>query len=240
MTTKNKKRVSYYALGASLGVAASLTAQAADLSITVQNLTPSIYFTPLLVAAHDADTHLYQVGHSASLSLQMMAEGGDISALASDVMAAGGVAVSNPHQGLLNPGQMTASFTLDTGDHQYLSLSAMLLPTNDAFAGIDSWKIPSEPGHYHIYVNAYDAGTEPNNELMVPGAGAPSALGIPADPSGMTGTGGSGVTSEDANNMVHIHRGSLGDDDAQAGKSDLNNTVHRWLNPVLKVTVIVN
>ena len=39
--------------------------------------------------------------------------------------------------------------------------------------------------------------------------------------------------------MVHIHRGSLGDDDITGGKSDLDNTVHRWLNPVARITVTV-
>lgn len=39
--------------------------------------------------------------------------------------------------------------------------------------------------------------------------------------------------------MVHIHPGNLGDDDLEAGISDLNNTVHRWLNPVAMLTVTV-
>jgi hypothetical protein len=64
-------------------------------------------------------------------------------------------------------------------------------------------------------------------------------LGIPASPGVTPGTQGSGVTSEETNMMVHIHRGNLGDDEATGGKSDLHNTVHRWLNPVAKVTVTV-
>ena len=89
-----------------------------------------------------------------------------------------------------------------------------------------------------MLLNAYDAGTEANDEI-INGAGAPGAAGIPFDPAGMNGTGGSGVTMEEATQMVHIHRGNLGDDDAAGGKSDLNNTVHRWLNPVVKITVTV-
>ena len=50
---------------------------------------------------------------------------------------------------------------------------------------------------------------------------------------------GTGVTTEEQNTTVHIHRGALGDDMADGGISDLNNTVHRWLNPVAKVTVTV-
>ena len=43
----------------------------------------------------------------------------------------------------------------------------------------------------------------------------------------------------DANTTVHIHRGALGDTDAAAGVSDLDSRVHRWLNPVIRVTITV-
>jgi hypothetical protein len=39
---------------------------------------------------------------------------------------------------------------------------------------------------------------------------------------------------------VHIHRGNFGDADAAGGTSDMVNSIHRWLNPVAKVTVTVN
>ena len=61
---------------------------------------------------------------------------------------------------------------------------------------------------------------------------------LPLDP--ILGTGGSGVTNSETNATVHIHRGSIGDDSADGGNSDIVNSVHRWLNPVAKVTVTVN
>ena len=79
---------------------------------------------------------------------------------------------------------------------------------------------------------------EANNEI-VNGGGAPGGLGIPAAPGGMAGTNGTGVTDTESNTSVHIHRGNLGDDDLTGGKSDVNNTVHRWLNPVAKITISV-
>jgi len=212
---------------------------AADLSIEITNLTQGIFFTPFIVASHETNQHLFQSGMAASPSLQMMAEGGDVSGLATDMTALGAMVITNPNMGLLAPGQSVAAFSLDSGAHTHLSLTAMLLPTNDAFAGLDAWPIPTTPGTYHILVNAYDAGTEANNELIVPGAGGPGALGIPADPTMKAGTGGSGLTSIDHNTTVHIHRGNLGDDMIDGGKSDLDNTVHRWLNPVIKVTITV-
>ena len=114
----------------------------------------------------------------------------------------------------------------------------MLLPTNDAFAGLNAVEIPTEPGTYVFDVPAYDAGTEANDELVT-GGGAPGAAGIPADPGGLTGTGGNGAAVADANSTVHIHRGSLGDLDPAGGTSDLDSSVHRWLNPVIRVVVTV-
>ena len=106
------------------------------------------------------------------------------------------------------------------------------------FVGLDSWKIPTEDGTYTVYLNGYDAGTEVNNEI-INGAGAPGELGIPADPQGNGATGATGTTTTEFNTNVHIHRGVLGDTDAVGGKSDLDSRVHRWLNPVAKVTVVV-
>lgn len=218
---------------------ASQQAHAASLDIKITNLTQGIYFTPLLIAAHSADTHLFMPGMTASTELQTMAEGGNIAGLASIIDAISGNKVENPAGGLLAPAQSTMSM-LETSDaNQYLSITAMMLPTNDGFVGLDSWMIPTMPGSYEIYLNAYDAGTEANNELIIEGSGAPGMPGIPAAPGMGAGMNGTGVTNSENNQHIHIHRGNLGDDDMQGGKSDLSNTVHRWLNPVAKVTVTV-
>ena len=63
--------------------------------------------------------------------------------------------------------------------------------------------------------------------------------GIPADPGGNAGTGGTGVAGDDQNPNVHIHRGTVGDLDPFGGPSDLDAAIHGWLNPVAKVTVTV-
>ena len=53
-------------------------AMAGKIFVTVKNLTNGLYFTPLLITAHDKDTHLFELGTQASVELQAMAEGGDI------------------------------------------------------------------------------------------------------------------------------------------------------------------
>jgi len=223
-------------IATSIGIA-SVSSQAAQLDVTITNLTHGIHFTPFVVAGHDADTHIFQSGQAATSELQAQAEGGDISGLVTLLTNAGAVIVENPAAGLLAPGGDT-NFTIDTGSMEYLSLSSMLLPTNDGFAGVDAWKIPSEPGVYWINVNAYDAGTEANDEI-INGAGAPGAAGIPVAPNGDGGVNATGVTTEENNQTIHIHRGNLGDDNATGGKSDVDSRIHRWLNPVIRVRVEV-
>ncbi len=218
--------------------ASASPAMAQDLDIVITNLTHGSHFTPLLVAAHGGTSHLFQVGAAASANLQAMAEGGDISGLTADLNGVGADVVGNPAGGLLAPGAST-SFSLSTNDgNDYLSAVAMVLPTNDGFVGLDALKIPTMPGAYHYYLNAYDAGTEANDEI-INGGGAPGTPGIPADPLGKNGANGTGVTTEESNKMVHVHRGVLGDTDPNGGVSDLDSRVHRWLNPVARIDVTV-
>lgn len=231
-----KKHIAAILIASALATSPAI---AQDLSLKITNLTNGIYFTPFLVAAHDSSTHLFMEGSVASSSLQAMAEGGDISGLSTDVQAVGGNVVEDPAGGVLAPGANTSFNLMSNTGNTHLSLTAMLLPTNDGFVGADSIEVPTTAGTYTYYLTAYDAGTEANNEV-INGGGAPGELGIPADPGGNNGTGGTGAASADNNSMIHIHRGNLGDLDATGGISDLDSTVHRWLNPVAELVITVN
>lgn len=212
----------------------------AEMDVEVSNATGDVYFTPLLVTAHDNATHLFQAGTAASAGLEIMAECGDTSTLLTSLGGADDDTVDNPASGLLAPGASTTAIinTNDTGN-THISIVAMLLPTNDGFVGLDALEVPVTAGTYTYYLKAYDAGTEGNDELITSGCDA-STAGIPADPTGAAGTGGTGVAGVDSNTTVHIHRGTLGDTNASGGASDLDSTVHRWLNPVAKVVITVN
>jgi len=215
----------------------SAATQAQDLTVTVTNLTHGIYFTPILSAAHSADTGIFTTTEAASAELQALAEGGDISGVSGLLFAAGADIDENPAGGGLAPAG-SAQFTLtNSASNSYLSVAAMMLPTNDAFIGLDSWEIPNEAGTYTVYLNAYDAGTEANDELT---SSIPQPPFLPATgETGAIGSGANGVTTEISNATVHIHPGVIGDDDNEGGISDLNNSAHRWLNPVAKLTVVV-
>jgi hypothetical protein len=195
------------------------------------------------LTAHDGDTRLFETGSPASPALQAMAEGGDISKLLTKVSGEDLDTVANPAGGLLAPGGIVSGVYFNTNRtrNRYLSLVAMLLPTNDGFVGLDSLRIPIIPGTYRYFLVGYDAGTEANDEVIT-GGGDPGVPGIPAAPGGDGGTGGTGVAGADKNTTVHIHRGvigSIGDTDPEGGFSDLDSTIHRWLNPVAEVIIEV-
>ena len=119
------------------------------------------------------------------------------------------------------------------------SVVGMLLPTNDGFVGLDTYRIPAVGESSVVFARAYDAGTEANDEI-INGGGALGVPGIPADPSGNGGAGGTGVGggSLPESNVVHVHRGIVGDLNPAGGVSDLHSGIHNWDGPVARITVI--
>ena len=145
---------------------------------------------------------------------------------------------------------LTVDLTVSTDIPKHLTVVSTVLPTNDGFMGLGGKHIPefdatTGASNTHVYwVNAYDAGTELNDEKMNPDGGSACTYTetglIPAAPNADVGTGGTGVaTAADTNTTIHVHRGILGDDDLTGGKSDLVGTIHRWQNPVAKIVVTV-
>jgi hypothetical protein len=225
---------------AAAAVAFTAQAQAADIDIEITNLTHGVYFTPLLIGAHGASDHLFQAGHTASANLQIMAECGMTAGLGTDLDTLGADKLDNPASGLLAPGASATGSLMTMSGNTHLSLVGMLLPTNDGFVGLDAVQLPTAAGTYTYYLNAYDAGTEANNELIDSSGCAAGMAGIPAAPAMDNGMNGTGVTSSESNATVHVHRGVLGDTDASGGASDLDSTIHRWQNPVAKLVITVN
>lgn len=217
---------------AALGLASN--AMAAEYQVTVQNLTSGLYFTPVIVAAHDPSLAIFQPGTPASDQLQILAEGGDVGPMA-ELLESVGASVATG-DGLLAP-HASVEFTLSGNPGDVLSAAAMLLPTNDGFAGLNSVVLPEGGETVTFEANGYDAGTEGNDEVLgTPEIGVP---GFPAPPpvvASGTGTGATGFDLE-PEGYVHIHRNVIGDLDPAGGSSDINAAVHRWLNPVALVSI---
>lgn len=263
-----------------LSASAVGSAQAVTLDIEFTNLTKGQSFTPRLLVAHDGSEDLFQVGETATRGLAWLAEAGviddfqDPASAGSNFQAElGGTAPSAPNAlvqnptnnwqrfgGLLPPSQ-TRTYVFDAGDFEFFTMASMLIPTNDAFVGLDSIRVPTEPGTYTFLLNAYDAGTELNDELgtgpdqtlveagtglplggyAVPGvAGAPTSIvPVPTTGTGVAAQAINGEVIDGTDGPVHIHRNVLGDTDDAGGASDLDSRVHRWLNPVARLVITV-
>ena len=237
---KYQSNIKKLALGLLLPAFGASFTQAAEVNVSIENLTRGMFFTPLAVSAHPSDSALFELGSAASDEIQAMAEGGDLSGIETAMTALGATQSINPAGGLLEPGASTSTvLNTDGTSNVMLSIVGMILPTNDGFVALNSIEIPEEPGTYIYYAKAYDAGTEANDEIV--GSGAVGEAGFPAPgPVAETlGTQGTGVDTS-AEGFVHIHRGALGDLDAEGGVSDLDSSVHRWLNPIAKITLVVS
>jgi hypothetical protein len=70
---------------ASFSVILSANLYATDISVKITNLTKGISFTPILVSAHNDASKTFTLGAAASSEIKIMAEGGDISGLESQI-----------------------------------------------------------------------------------------------------------------------------------------------------------
>ena len=94
------------------------------------------------------------------------------------------------------------------------SMAGMLLPTNDAFVGIQSMRLPQNGAT--LFAMAYDAGSEENDELC---------MNIP----GPT-CGGTPFSEGHAEGYVYPSPGIH-------GGGDLTANAHGWSNPAARVTI---
>ena len=205
-------------------------------NVTVYNATHGSLITPIIAATHPSTYKMYAMGQAASDDLKKMAEGGDTSGLKTTIEAAGGITKSVGTAPFAAGAKEEINGLAADGNNGWLSLAGMILPTNDAFVAINGWKIPAETGTHTVWLHAYDAGSEVNNELLVSGGGTPGTLGMPG---GTSHSGGTGMTTTETNTTVHIHPGVIGDPDSIGGKSDADISNHRWLNPIAKVVITV-
>lgn len=186
-------------------------------SVTVTNITKATQFTPIAAASHTRAIALFELGQPASTALADVAESGNIEPLAADLEASNAVNSIAATEGLLEAGSsVTFEITSDRRTRHF-SMAAMILPTNDSFVALDTVRLPYY-GSVSYRANAYDAGSEPNDE---------SCANIP----GPT-CGGEGRSADDSNaeGFVHIANGIHGIGDIAVEKYD-------WRGSVADVTI---
>lgn len=194
--------------------------------VSITNITKGQTFTPQLVATHTSKISLFDLGAAASDELTTLAESGNTAPL-TEVLQGERYKVADVQTigGLLEPGQTATIDLVALPFTRRLSIAAMLIPTNDAFVGADAVILPRR-GSRTFYLQAYDAGTEFNDQkcINIPGPRC-------------SGEGDSEPAASDEG-YVHVSNGfhDLGDQDA-GGNEILKPFTYDWRNPVAKVVV---
>ena len=205
----------------------SLSAQSAGghtamYSVKVTNLTTAQFFAPLLVVTHAPSMSLFLPGTQASEELRAMAEVGNIEPLMMMLDGMMGVMDVQAHMMMTTPGVTTPEIMVMGAPGYRVSLVAMLVPTNDAFLGANLM-LPMYGGMMSSG-NAYDAGTEMNDELCSSLPNPP-----PADWPECGGVHGPGAQVGGGEGGIVISNGILGMGDFGRNRD--------WKNPVARITV---
>jgi Spondin_N len=212
-------------------------------------------------ATHNASFKLFTLGQPARRELALLSQTGRPFFLRDALAATHGVGqvFSVPPSFpptvpltdvVLCPGKSITVTVNAQGNNRYLSLAAMIFPTNDGFIAVNGVRLPDGNDTLEIYSPAYDSGSEENDELCpnIPSltfAGFPfpsnsSATGLSTCPNGLgpdndVNSDPTNPSSPDNNPLraegnVHIHPGIR-------GVGDLDPAVFNWENPVAKITI---
>ena len=216
-------------LGAVFGAVALLTtgAVAADGNgtktwrVTIRNLTPSgpgapgsQPLSPPLFVVHSKAVDVWSVGGIASHPVAAIAEDANNAPAESALGKLAGVRTVFTGAGGPIPSGTARTFTIQTrGKFNRLTIVSMLVNTNDAFTGLDSVQVRGKRSQ--LSRNAYDAGSERNNELkaFIPGPCCGNAFA--RDPEGA---------------LIGPHQGIT-------GVGDLDPAVYGWKGPVAQITI---
>ena len=106
--------------------------------VRITNPTNAQTFTPVLAATHSSGATMFIEGTRASAELRALAEGGDVAPLMMLLSGNPAVADIQATGGLLRHEASTKFETNGGGASDRLSLAAILIPTNDAFLGVNT------------------------------------------------------------------------------------------------------
>jgi len=184
--------------------------------VTVTNLTPGQPFAPILAASHRAGMSFFEVGQPPSDELARLAEAGNGKPMAAKLLATPGVSDAQlSATGLTFPGKSTTVMITAKRGADNVSVGAMLGATNDAFFAIADMDLPKGRQTVTYMADAYDAGSEDNDELA----------------STVLGAGGEGYSpTNHGEGFVHIHNGIH-------GIGALPANIRDWRNPVAEIVI---
>lgn len=184
--------------------------------ITIINITHGQPLAPVLATTHRAGMSFFEEGQPPSDELAMLAEAGNGNPMAAKLLTMPGVRDAQVStMGLTFPGHTTTMMISAKSDKDRISIGSMLGATNDAFFAVANVRLPDDKRAVTYMANAYDAGSETNDELA----------------STVAGLGGEGYSPyDDGEGFVHIHSGIH-------GVGDANPAILDWRNPVAKIVI---
>ena len=200
-----------------------------EYTVTITNQTHGQLFSPPLVFSHKKKVTFFETGQSANSEVSSVAEGGDTSFLSDLMLRTTGVLdVSKIAPPPMQPGEIRSLTLLAGGGFNRISVIAMLNPTNDGFFAIQGVRIRDDDKPLILQANAYDAGSEPNDELCANIAGPICAVVNGSEENPMMGEGKS--PNVDGEGFIHIHGGIH-------GVGNLPAITFDWKNPVAEIVI---
>jgi hypothetical protein len=220
---------------AALGLALALVATGAladdkaraFYEVSITNITKGQTFTPQLIAIHSDNVALFELGAPATDELQVLAEDGGTGPLTALLQKQGqDVGAVTTIGALLRPGATAVAMLEAPAKMDYLSTAGMLIPTNDTFFAVNRYPLPQR-GSVTVYAQAYDAGTEANDQ---------NCANIPGPRCG--GAGLSAGTNAGDEGFVHVGNGfhELGVGSGSTGEV-LRPFQYDWRNPVAMIRI---
>ncbi len=172
----------------------TLSATAATVKVTVENLSDTGVFSPSSLFFHDGTFDTFTVGETASLAIKRQAEDGNGSLLLQDAMSSGFLGATAGSGPLLAGESVEIELEIEPGQNDYFSFASMFVPSNDAFLGNDNplaYPVFNESGDFISQVidiprdEVWDSGTEFNDEsnqnAAIPGVSFTPNTGVSTD-----------------------------------------------------------
>ncbi|ADE13480.1 conserved hypothetical protein [Nitrosococcus halophilus Nc 4] len=169
------------ALGAGFSIAPH--AQAVEVTVTIENLSPSngLFLTPVWVGFHNGNFDIYDLNTPASSALEQLAEDRNNDPLSAEFMASepdgtdATITESSRILGPFDPGSRARqTFDLNPATNRFFSYATMVIPSNDAFianANPQAHELFDAEGNFIgpitftvLGTQVRDAGTEANTE----------------------------------------------------------------------------
>ncbi|BCO17851.1 hypothetical protein KUC3_07080 [Alteromonas sp. KC3] len=177
-------------------------------TVQITNLTYAQPFAPAAIVLHESGYHAFAEGEAASMGIEVMAEGGNPAMVIEEAMGSTDFLDAQNSGGILGPKTSSDMFTLVVpeldADDLRLTVTTMLVNTNDAFTGLNAADVSNmSVGDSKTFMTVtWDAGTEANTE---------TAATMPGPAAGAAGGGGEAAgydpVRDDLADVVRLHTG---------------------------------